>query len=1107
MADQQEDKFSYPIPAILLIIAIVAGGIFKFYAPLNTLRPPLVEKDYEQPLGEEDVLARMWQDPFQAVENHIRYRKAQDGSFKIMEKDRDSKNFKPELDPEIHSVLILPVMITAGCFSENIEERLRSRYAVLSALHVAGYQPKHAEHIGYFERAIHGQPRTIPYEWFTSDPLPVNSLLRERMYDAVLVLWLGDEYFEKEPCKELGDLFEDIQKCFDSELQLLMKVLGPTNSADLKEIVSEALPDTGAFYNYIKRKNEYLSAKGDLERTNSEFEAAKNALKDEIQKTANGLAVKFEMYSPWATADPLLMMIKKPMQLDILDNMYKEIQTYGIPQKDKDDDLLKEDTIFKLILKYKEVNLQRSIHTDHELTDTLVEELSRRIKKIGGKDSGDIVLVSDWDTFYGRALPVSFIISLLKGKDREAGDNYSQSSNSRNTLSLLEKIHVFNYMRGIDGVISNEDISSRTSPGKSTDAGGKNENRPGYSYFMPAFEQPFGQDQFDYIRRLTNRIIQEYTERKVIAIGVLGNDIYDKLLILRALREQFPGAIFFTTDLDARLFHYTELPWTRNLIVASSYGLQLHHDLQGGIPPFRSVYQSSLFAAALQALGIVNKPDFNTILPRIFEIGIRGAYDLTPVPDSRLNSSREKALHPDRRDVWSSKVSLKGWRVWEWISDWGDWLFCLFSLFFLPVCVFGGLCYYNIQRTKNIGLKKTRRWKKNWIGFFAFCVTSFCALTVCAFLSSWNGDGESITFFDGISIWPTELLRLSGGLLALYFLFFSIQALIFNRKRIRQFFPQPTTDINPPDKKHHSILTVWKKYQDNNKRKNSWLFIGIAAGGYLAAGSVFIWKCGEPLIPYRGELSWWVDICILFLSLLFMLILIAFVINTTWLCIRFIKEFIDSDSEYIRNTPGILSAHCSLKDDPCRKDSNECKLKYAECLATYDKQIADDTLAYWFTMKIIGEKTRVIGEMIKYPFLILFLLLVSRHKYFDNWTWTAPLAMVIGLTTMIALACTMILFSEAKRVRKQMISGLREELLKLINTHLPENIDAFNDKKSKLIEQRSRSIESVMNEIRNIKNGAFSPAISLQNPIIMAILTPLGGMGTISLFQQLAQLF
>ncbi len=84
-------------------------------------------------------------------------------------------------------------------------------------------------------------------------------------------------------------------------------------------------------------------------------------------------------------------------------------------------------------------------------------------------------------------------------------------------------------------------------------------------------------------------------KKEIQAIGVLGSDVYDKQLILQALRKKFPRAIFFTMDLDARLIHPAQRQWTRNLIVASHFGLQLNPTLQGTIPPFRDNSQTSLF--------------------------------------------------------------------------------------------------------------------------------------------------------------------------------------------------------------------------------------------------------------------------------------------------------------------------------------------------------------------------------------------------------------------------------------------------------------------------------------------------------------------------------
>src|SRR5947208_13732502 len=59
------------------------------------------------------------------------------------------------------------------------------------------------------------------------------------------------------------------------------------------------------------------------------------------------------------------------------------------------------------------------------------------------------------------------------------------------------------------------------------------------------------------------------------AIGLLGQDIYDKLMILRALRPQFPHAVFFTNNYDAHFERRDDWGDTHNLIIASPFGSTL----------------------------------------------------------------------------------------------------------------------------------------------------------------------------------------------------------------------------------------------------------------------------------------------------------------------------------------------------------------------------------------------------------------------------------------------------------------------------------------------------------------------------------------------------
>ena len=110
-------------------------------------------------------------------------------------------------------------------------------------------------------------------------------------------------------------------------------------------------------------------------------------------------------------------------------------------------------------------------------------------------------------------------------------------------------IHSYRYLRGIDGQLTG-DQSKENQPreqGQKTQIGQD----------TVAIEATEGLNQSDYLRRLAHQIKQDNTRWQredgagVRAIGLLGSDIYDKLMILRALRPEFPEAVFFTNNYDA----------------------------------------------------------------------------------------------------------------------------------------------------------------------------------------------------------------------------------------------------------------------------------------------------------------------------------------------------------------------------------------------------------------------------------------------------------------------------------------------------------------------------------------------------------------------------
>jgi hypothetical protein len=332
------------------------------------------------------------------------------------------------------------------------------------------------------------------------------------------------------------------------------------------------------------------------------------------------------------------------------------------------------------------------VATDDQLAEEMLYELSLRgvnFTKMKG-DSVEpvhhLVLLSEWDTFYARMLWLTYAAKLAINLHATASKLHATAP-QKYPVSILEKypvstladfieryrknetpqppnLHQFFYLRGLDGqTVGNDSGSARDSDSKDATQASPT-SLEDLRKWPPDANKAEGRAQFDYLSRLGEQLatLEEQLSTRgeyIKAIGVVGSDVYDILLILQALRYRFPNALFFTTGLDARFWHPRELSWSRNLIVTSGYGLMLHPDLHPNVPmpPFRDSSQTAQFAAVLAALGHPHLTTLSFIPPRRFEIGKRGPVDLSVQPiTGMMESKREMALHPDPRPLFVAKT-------------------------------------------------------------------------------------------------------------------------------------------------------------------------------------------------------------------------------------------------------------------------------------------------------------------------------------------------------------------------------------------------------------------------------------------------------------------
>jgi len=606
VADQSANAHGLPPTLWALLLVSLVGALVVNHHPFQDARPTDQNALAFRPAppDDQDVEARQWEDPFTAIAA-ARHARANGQPSPAAAPARGPAHDLGRLRNGVHEhfrdpLLVLGTMVPGAPYTDDIENRRRTRYAVLAGLSSAGYVPDDNQHIGYVSLAPPGVETSsaheiAAYEWFhveaTSDAKP-----RSR----VLVLWLDQDNFRNTP--QLGPLrrFSDIVNFIapaETEAGHVSEViLGPADSDGLKDMSTEL--DQGC---------SFLS---------------------EPLRTIS-------IYSSRATAHDWWIVS------DAVKRRYPEDQSG--PHADHFND------------RCAQVSLYRTIASDLTVVKSLYKELNYR----GIRSMNEIALITERDTLYARLISRYFNGCDGTEKLGQSEEKFTVTGGADKTQPLC-----FTYLRGLDGLTPpapDSSGASHTSDSKTATAAGSGGQAP------VASESATGKSQLDYLRRMTmelasrrddprcrwiskelNLVDQSTADNpctlRIKAIGIVGSDLYDKLMILQALRGAFPRYIFFTTDLDARFTDQQNLAWTHELVIGSSLGLSLRSRLQGSIPPFRDSYQTATYYSAYHAVkqllgsGPASAPRIDmrwTHHARVFEIGRTQTFDLTVDKDAR----------------------------------------------------------------------------------------------------------------------------------------------------------------------------------------------------------------------------------------------------------------------------------------------------------------------------------------------------------------------------------------------------------------------------------------------------------------------------------------
>jgi hypothetical protein len=1045
MADNNKPKFDLPWGTLLPLLAVLAGVVAQ-YKPLVSERPSVASEKAAPVVAAQDVDARLWQDPISVAQKQkalldspIGQDEAKKGVAKLHELRSLTDLLSERVKTFHNNVLLVAVMLDAGPYSEQAESRLRARHAVLEGLSESGFVPVDGEHIGFV--TAEWPPRTdnapspsppavacassppierallLPWEEFEAIDEPQNVFPHDTK--RVVVVWLPAVNFNPYPLRYFAALIDQLAPG-EIRDKIDVTLIGPASSTGLQNMVREARWHM-------------------------------NCLSAPMQNVLDGVKI----ISPRATASDLTLLSAADVP-----PAYKTVETF----------------LQEAIKRGPRGGLQfvRTIAPDNWVLHELIAELARREIYVVSQMTPDrrpippklshIVVLSEWDTPYGRSLGTTFA---AEASGQTATDIFEHSEKPP------ARIHAYHYLRGIDGRLPGDKDNQREA-----------EQKTQLGQNAVATEATEGLNQSDYLRRLARQMKEDNARWQredgsgIRAVGLLGSDIYDKLMILRALRPHFPGTVFFTNNYDAHFERRDDWDDTRNLVIASPFGSTVPEIYieQRHIPPFRDNNQTSMYVGTLVATTKMKGEDAKWLSwqPRIFEIGRRGAYDLSP-PWYRWQPGQSKI-------VFESHYK-KNEKTDRWFRDWllaPGVIWWLIGIALTVLAMAAWISMSIARRALSGGGTALERLKRGLVSttFWLVCGGPLIVFLV-ALVAQYCAPEEPLAFFSGVSIWPTEMLRLIAFMLAIFFMFKAGFDLRANAKKIEtdfSFAPLRPTQFRwrhlgigiehwrmkePVRTSRFSAEEAWHAYLCRNKFWPRFIRIGVLFALYFLFSFIIYKLFPPPPTPARGEMAFKIDKLVFFLTAVGLLLLSFYVVDAIQLNSNFIRMFAREVTKWSREV--VEQSH--------RKPP-----------------LTEKELSAYHEIFFVAQRTQVVAPLIWYPLLVLTLLVVARSSFFDNWTWPASLVLILAITAAWALGSAILLRRAAEQLRETALNDLRRFRL------LGQESEA-----------KRQTFDELIAEIRDLKMGAFAPLTD--QPFIRAVLFPGAAVGLLAVGQRLFDIF
>jgi hypothetical protein len=1094
--DSKDSSGGFPFTGLAAVVLVAIGIVIQQF-PLEPTRPassPVARESYP---SLQKVPSRLWQDPFEATASAAAARNARPDAKDIAGRDAttplsDLRTRLQEITPAQTDpcVTLMPVPVPGGPYGEYAEARRRTRYAVVSGLLRSGFAADDEDHIGYVR--IHGSnaarisrlPLGVPFEWFTfkewreAEPRPDAGRCTGR--ERVLLLWLDEASLSGDPITRLQDLLEH----FDVDGRRIdrVRVIGPAGSGTLEAMLDEL---TRA----AKPEGDRPSCANDG--------SARKWTRERYARSRTPL---------WTYCAPL------------------EIYVWGATTGAKRFAQAQGADSLTSFFAQHHIALLRPIADDERVVERLGPELALRGIKLG---RDPIAIVAEADTEYGRQLMevLRAAVATAHEEARRAGDTRPLPEKPENAF------FAFRYLRGLDGETGNGQRQTERSERP------KDEKRR-----AAELEVSSGLAQLDYTKRIAVELRAQHNKLRqenftIAAIGVLGTDFYDKALLLQALKKEMPQAVYFTTDLDARMTDANQTRWSRNLLVASGSPLALTPALQKDVAPFRDTYQTATYMSTLLALNVrLQHPSFGRtrdregtvtvdnaaeaikqrLQPRAYEVGRHEVFDFGPVAGAQAAQSAGCGLatllqcpgfYPKESDF----MQLKGERNISYAL-----------VLFLAVI---GLAVGTSWAARQL-VDATGDLLENPLALAVMLI--LLVLGWWALILIWYPgiDREPFRWAEGMSAWPTLILRFLALVLAVWFFY----ALARDHAHMQRVLAGFCLSMAPQQQPTASSMPWWLVkicsfaqgkpylYRDMHWSIYKWVY----GARYLrspnaasANASVTAPDDSDPekrvpvnakkvieeyaalaAMERRFDRVLPVFLCYVGFSVMLVLLwdlpnapirgsstrLFHYALLASYIVCYGLLLFAVVDA--VRLFEGLVAKLTRSVTEYCP----ETLARFRRELRLPARPFIDRYLSEWLDIELVARQTESTVRLVYYPFAVLAIGLIARSQIFDDWYTPVSLGIIFVLGGIYTAFATIRLRTTAERARGVAVARMGKQLIALRGR---SGVDAGVVKQC----------ETLLDEVRTTRRGAFMPLA--QQPLWKAVLLPLSGFGGVELLQYL----